>query len=538
MILTSLVCAVCVGWIDESLLTVAEKSGYRATATHAEVVSLLDRLAGDSAYARRGSLGKSVEGRELPLLFLADPPVATAAEARALAEKEQRVIVFMIGNIHAGEVDGKEALPMLAREILAAEKPRLLRRLIVAMVPIYNADGNERVATTNRPGQEGPELGMGQRHNANDRDLNRDGVKIEEPETQALVRFLNECDPHIFVDTHTTNGSRHRFLITYAGAKVPAGDPEIIRTTREEMFPAIADCTTKSNGTHTMWYGTFAGSYGEASIDRTRWETFPAEARYLTNYVGLRNRYSILSEAYAYASYKERVQGTRDFCRCVLEWAAGNVQEIRRRTREGDERAIAKGNRTDDHAEDFVTIRTRTAARAEPVTILGYDEELRDGKLIASTKPKAFEGVRLMDEFEREHAVVRPWAYVLPVGSEEIVRTLRRHGIRVERLMENRRLSVDRLTVTGVRAASREFQGHTLVRIEVDGESVERDYGPGAFVVRTGQALGHLAVYLLEPESEDGLGTWNAYDPWLRVGEELPTARLMREEKLDVEELP
>lgn len=530
----------CAAWTDDSLLTVAEKTDFRATARHAEVVALVDRLAESSPFAKRATLGQSAEGRDLPLLFLADPPVATAGEARAQAEKDGKVIVFMIGNIHAGEVDGKEALPMLAREVLAAEKPKLLQKLIVAIAPIYNADGNERVAKTNRPGQVGPEEGMGERHNAHDRDLNRDGVKIEEPETRALVRFLNECDPHIFVDTHTTNGSHHRFLITYAGAKVPAGDERIVRYTRDAMFPALSECMTKSDGTTAMWYGTFLGSFGDAPIDRTKWETFPAEPRYLTNYVGLRNRLSILSEAYAYAPFKDRVLATRDFCRCILEWAALHAEEIRQLTHEADERAIALGNAPNDHSSDYVTIRTKTVPRKQAVTILGYDEELREGKLIPSTKEKAFEGVQLMDDFERVQGVVRPWGYALPneAGVDAIVRTLRLHGIRVEQTTVEADLPVDQLTVTGIKAASRPFQGHTLATIDVDGESTEKHFAKGAYLVRTGQPLGHLAVYLLEPEAEDGLGTWNAYDPWLKVGQVLPTARLMQSVKVATQPVP
>lgn len=540
MLLQTLLLAACVAFPDDSLLTVAEKSDFRATALHAEVVSLVDRLAESSPFARRSSLGQTQEGRDLPLLFLANPPVGSAAEAHAQAEKDGKVIVFMIGNIHAGEVDGKEALPMLAREILSAEKPRLLEKLIVAIAPIYNADGNERVAKTNRPGQDGPFDGMGQRHNASDRDLNRDGVKIEEMETQALVRFFNECDPHIFVDTHTTNGSHHRFLITYAGPKVPAGDESIIRYSREVMFPALSECVTKSNGTTAMWYGTFAGSFGDAPIDRTKWETFPAEPRYLTNYVGLRNRISILSEAYAYASFKDRVTGTRDFCRCILEWVAAHAGEVRAMTHAADARAIALGNATNDQETDRVAIRTKTVARKEPVSILGYDEELRDGKLIPSTAPKAFEGVQLMDDFEREKAVVRPWAYVLPdePGTELLVRQLRLHGVVVERLTREATLSVERLKVTSVKPGSRPFQGHTLAVIGVENAAADVRYAARSYLVRTGQKLGHLAVYLLEPEAEDGLGTWNAYDPWLKVGEILPTARLMRAENVATELVP
>ena len=38
----------------------------------------------------------------------------------------------------------------------------------------------------------------------------------------------------------------------------------------------------------------------------------------------------------------------------------------------------------------------------------------------------------------------------------------------------------------------------------------------GTLVVRTAQPLGNLAVYLLEPRSEDGLATWNFFDEGLK----------------------
>ncbi len=97
--------------------------------------------------------------------------------------------------------------------------------MILAVAPIYNTDGNERVSKTNRPGQVGPEEGMGQRANARGLDLNRDFIKLEAPETRGLVKFFNDWNPHLFIDTHTTNGSHHRYTITYEGPKNPAGDP-------------------------------------------------------------------------------------------------------------------------------------------------------------------------------------------------------------------------------------------------------------------------------------------------------------------------
>ena len=80
---------------------------------------------------------------------------------------------------------------------------------------------------------------MGQRANARGLDLNRDFIKLEAPETRALVRFLNEWNPHLFIDTHTTDGSFHRYMITYEGPKNPAGDPRLMGFMRQTFFPEL-----------------------------------------------------------------------------------------------------------------------------------------------------------------------------------------------------------------------------------------------------------------------------------------------------------
>ena len=217
----------------DALKTVAERSEYRATARYDEVAAWCQAFAKTTPLAHLTELGRSSEGRSIPLLIVADPPVKSAAQAA----RSGKLICFAIGNIHAGEVCGKEALPMLLREICSSPHPALLKDVILAVAPIYNTDGNERVSKTNRPGQVGPEEGMGQRANARGLDLNRDFVKLEAPETQGLVRFLNQWNPHLFIDTHTTNGSYHRYTITYEGPKNPAGDPAVIALHAQDVLP-------------------------------------------------------------------------------------------------------------------------------------------------------------------------------------------------------------------------------------------------------------------------------------------------------------
>lgn len=526
--------------IDHALLTVAERSAWQATASHADVLALLDAIANASPLARRGSLGLSGEGRDIPTLILSDPPVASAAEARQLADREGRLIILAIGNIHAGEVDGKEALPILARQLLRLQPPpadtpdpaSLLKHLIIVLAPIYNPDGNERLGPPDkhRPGQNGPAQGMGIRENAAGLDLNRDFVKLESPEGSALIRAFIDWDPHLFIDTHVTNGSFHRYLISYAGPKAPAGDPALNAYARDTFLPALDLIFESSTPHNAFWYGSFEGAFSDGlrSVNtHARWETFPAEARYGTTYAGLRNRLSLLVESYSYAPYHDRILATTDFVRAALNLAAENRAAIRDLTRAADARAIALGNTLND-PDDTIALRTKAAPGPDPVRILGYEEQLRDGRVVSTGRPAEYT-VELWDTFTPTLSIPRPWGYLLKASpdADRIASKLRQHGIAVTRLdRAHADLPAEQHTVAAAEPASRAFQGHVLVRCDTSLAPVRAHAEPGDFLVRAGQPLGTLACYLLEPACEDGLATWNYFDAWMHPGTPIPIFRL------------
>lgn len=504
------------------LRTIAEKSDYHATARHEDVVRLLDTLGASDPRAARLTLGHSFEGREIPLLVLSDPPVRTPEQAHALADKDGRAIILLFGDIHAGEVCGKEALPVLARELLASPDKSTLRRSIVCFAPIYNCDGNDRFGPVaeHRPGQDGPADGCGVRHNAQDLDLNRDFVKLEAPETRALVGFMNAWDPHIIVDTHTTNGSYHRYLITYAGAKVPAGDPGVVSFTRDRFIPEVAASYTRATGLPMFWYGSFEGAFTDAPRGHSRWETFPAQPRYGTNYIGLRGRLSMLSEAYSYSPYKERIMGTLEFCRAIVQFGAAHGAEVRSLAAHADE--VNAG-----HAPGLESIAIRTKAEPFPgkLTLLGFEEEVKDGRVHSTGKPAEYP-VELWDNWVPEVTIRRPAAYVFLDRAENVVENLRLHGIHVERLRAELASKANVYRIDAARPATRPFQGHTIADVDATQRTEDLRLSPGTLVVRTNQKLGNLACYLLEPRSEDGLAAWNFFDRWLQPGGDFPIARL------------
>jgi len=501
---------------SDVLQTVAERSGYRATARYDDVAAWCREFERTTPNAFLTELGQSAEGRSIPLLIVADPPVKTAAQAGASG----KLVCLIIGNIHAGEVCGKEALPMLLREEFGGAHPPLLKDLILAVAPIYNTDGNERVSKTNRPGQIGPEEGMGQRANARGLDLNRDFIKLEAPETRGLVRFLNEWSPHLFIDTHTTNGSHHRYTVTYQGPMNPAGDPKVIAFMRETFFPEVTAAFKKHTGLDSFYYGNF-------NRDRTQWFTVPAEGRYGTTYVGMRNRLSVLSEAYAYAPFKTRVLATRDFVHGCLALASSHKADIERTLNRGRSQSGTTSPREAALPAETVAIRSRVKAAKAPATILGFVERVEDGRRVRTDTPKDY-SLALMNEFEAAESVSAPYAYLIPPACGEVVANLQRHGLEVQELREDIELDVEVYRVEAIDRSPRRFEGHNLEVLRVKPRQESRLVPAGTWLVRPTGPLGNLAVCLLEPRSEDGLATWNFFDQQLKAGGDFPVIRLPR----------
>lgn len=485
---------------QQPLPTVAEQSGYTKSARYAEVVAFCDDLAKRSPAVKVSTFGTSHEGRALPLLTIADPPVNTAADA----EKAGKLVVLVFANIHAGEVDGKDAILALARDLTADKDHPLLKDLVLLVVPILNADGNEKLGPKNRPGQNGP-AEAGVRVNAQGLDLNRDFVKLESPEVRALTKLMTQWDPAVVMDLHTTNGSKHRHTLTYDGPRYPSSDAPLAKWADGTLFPEVTKKVKAAAGYDLAPYGNF-------NADRTRWETYDASPRYGLQAVALRGRLGVLSESYTYAPFKDRVLATHAFTKACLEVVAANKDVVRK--------AVAA---TDDGR---VPVRTKTEPFPAKRTVLGFEEELKDGRRVPTDRPKAYQ-LDYVARVTPAETVTRPAAYMIPAKHAAAADTLRRHGVKVEELREDIDLDTEVYKLGQVNVAARPFQGHKLVTVEAKARPATRRIPAGTFLVRTAQPLGTLAAYLLEPAAEDGLTTWGLF-PDLAVGEDFPVLRLTK----------
>jgi hypothetical protein len=500
---------------EKGPLTRAERTAYKETSHYADVIGFLDSLHGRSELTF-GSIGRTTQGRDIPYVIASRPRVSTPAEARASGKP----IVYIQGNIHAGEVEGKEALLAVLRDLTSSRSPNVLDSLVLIAVPIYNADGNEKFApqVVNRGSQNGPEI-VGERANGQGLDLNRDYIKAEAPETRASLAMFNAWDPDVFVDLHTTDGSYHGYALTYAPPLNPAAT--LGAFTRDEIMPVLRERMQK-RGFATFDYGDFIS---DDTLSKG-WVTFDSRPRFGTNYYGLRGRIGILSEAFSHDPFERRVASTYAFVQEILSVFAERAATIRRMTAEVKL----------DGLTGSLPIRSEMVAAPLPIDVVAEDLE-RTGDS-TRTQPGVPKGLRrtgrfhavkmpVFDRFNPTLFAPPPVAYAIPASDTQAVRLLRLHGIVVDSLSAASSVQAASFIVDSTIVAPRVFQGHHEAKVVGRWMSEPRELRAGTYIVRTGQPLGILLVYLLEPQSDDGLVTWNFFDGALISGAAYPVLRLM-----------
>jgi predicted deacylase len=504
--------------------TRAEASRYEETSRHADVMAFIAALAaaGDPRLYVT-SFGATPQGRELPLLVLSSHGVTTPAEARRLGLP----VVLVISGIHAGEVEGKEACLMLARDLLDhhnedLDGAELLAKLTLVIVPLFNPDGNDAIDPGNRKlhlpkleGQLGPDSGVGTRVNAAKINLNRDYMRQESVEMRLLqARVCQAWEPDLTIDNHATNGSVHRFSMTYdIPHTVESGRAEPITYMRETLLPPVTAALRTGHGLDAGWYGNFvedervldaAAEADPTSPVREGWMTYPHHPRFGSNYRGLTGRMDLLLECYSYISFAERVRTAYAFMLETLRHVAAH----------GDD--VVQLTTTCRTPPARVAVRYRLGAFPTPVEILTRSPRTLDG---APTSVR----IPYFGRFEGTVVVDRPPAYVVPA---RLAAHLRQHGLMVDPATGPVEVDVATVEGFGTEGGRKILEAAKVGELQVSWKRGVRVPPPGAGIVRTEQPLGAIAVYLCEPESDDG-AVENGLVGVPAPGEEFPVWRVV-----------
>ena len=483
------------------LLTRAEATRYEETSRHADVMTFIAGLEalGDPRL-HVTEFGVSPQGRALPLLILSATGVKTPEEARALGLP----VVLVISGIHAGEVEGKEGCLMLTRDLLQdrgkLDGGQLLANLTLVIAPLFNPDGNDAIDPGNRrlhlpklEGQLGPDSGVGTRVNGSKINLNRDYMRQEAPEMRLLqTRVCQAWEPDLTIDNHATNGSVHRFSMTYdVPHTIESGRAEPILFMRDRLLGPVTAALKANHGLDAGWYGNFVEDERvlDANLEADPsskvgegWMTYPHHPRFGGNYRGLTSRMDLLLECYSYIPFAERVRTAYGFMLETLRFVAAHRDDVLQ---------TVASCRT---PRERIAVRYRLECAAQPVTILTRTPRTLEGAPSTLTLPH-------LSRFTGSTVVDRPAAYLVPapVGAH-----LRQHGLTVEPASGTYDVSAATVESLGTEGGRAILEAAQVGELAVSWRQTTQAAGPGACLVRTGQPLGAIAVYLCEPESDDG----------------------------------
>ena len=494
------------------LILTPEKTAFQKTSTCQEVSSFLDAISTLSSEVKIVSLGKSHEGKDIQMAILSRNGIATPAAAK----KSQKAIAYVQGNIHAGEVEGKEALMMLMRDILLGNKNHLLDSLIVLFVPAYNTDSNDKMEKGRRPSQEDSPMEVGIRENSQGWDLNRDGVKQEAVETRALFSsVLNTWDPHVFVDLHTTNGTWHAYSLTWAPGYLSSGNSSVYQYTNDHMLRTITRHMREK-------YDLRTGPYGDYDL-REGWPpknfyTYNHHPRYLINQLGLRNRIAILSEAFAHERFYQRIYSTYSFVTEILDYTQQHAHEIMRVTQTADQETVHKFATQAGQAKSGVQFKMVSGEVINKFRTYDYASAKKDDGTMEWFRMGNIVQYDSVQYFAQFHATVErtiPRGYIIPAAHSVLALHLQQLGIHVTKLSKGKTMKGDVFQITKLQRSARKFEGHLMATAEGTFEKTSRKFQAGDYMVDLAQPLGNLAFYVLEPQSDDGFITWNFLDRYL-----------------------
>src|SRR5436189_5273046 len=253
--------------------TTPEATGYKSTSTYDDVVQFMKTVDEASPIIFYTTYGTTTEGRAMPMAVvgtgLKDPGAAAVKASGKLR-------VHIQANVHAGEVEGKEAALVLLREFALGQHKDWLQSMVFLVTPDYNADGNEKFALTNRQRQNGPINGMGTRANAQNLNINRDYMKLDTPEAKAFVQLWNDYDPQVGFDLHTSDGSAHGYYLTYSPPLNPDTSPAIMKLMVDEWFPFVTKDMKSKHGWDSFYYGNASTPGGRGFGGRGRGADAPA----------------------------------------------------------------------------------------------------------------------------------------------------------------------------------------------------------------------------------------------------------------------
>lgn len=479
------------------------------TVTYQECIDFYKNLENKYSQTRLMEAGKTDVGLPLHLFVISGDKDFDFASI----SHKNKAIVFINNGIHAGEPCGVDACLSFSEDLLnKKELQALLEKVVVCIVPFYNIDGGLNRGCCSRANQNGPKE-HGFRGNARNLDLNRDFIKCDAKNTRSLIELIQLVKPHVFIDTHISNGADYSYnmtLIVSQHNKMHALPGNFLTS---KMVPAIyADMKLKNNEmcpyVNTLKETPDSGLVG-----------FLETPRFATGYTALYNILGFVTEAHMLKPYPIQVKATYDLLITLMSITnryADEIISIKKRAEED----IA--NTQKSFALNWVI----DTSRFDLLSFKGYEAGYKKSNIsglnrLYYDRNKSFiKAVKYFNYYNPVDDVEKPKEYLIPQAWSEVINLLQINGVKMTKLERDSNILVKGYYIENYKTTSKPYEGHYLhSNIEVRKEEMLIHFHRGDYLIPCNQTSNRFIVETLEPKAIDSYFSWNFFDSALQQKE-------------------
>ncbi|SFJ50174.1 M14 family metallopeptidase [Olleya namhaensis] len=485
--------------------TIFEKSNGLETATYQQTITFYNNLASTYPSISIDSLGQTDSGKPLHIVTL-NPDGNFNFEN---IKKDKRILLINNG-IHPGESDGIDATMLLFRDI-ADGTIAIPKHTVLTTIPIYNVGGSLNRNTGTRTNQNGPKA-YGFRGNARNYDLNRDFIKSDTKNAKTFAQIFHLVQPDVFIDNHVSNGADYQYTLTHLFTQHNKLGGALGDYLHSKMQPNLEHKLADKKWDITPYVNVFN------TVPEAGFSQFMDSPRYSTGYTTLFNTLGMMVETHMLKPYKQRVEGTYELMKSMIEIIEEDHEQIKTLRLEANQKLLAKT--TYPLQWEIDTTKTTTLqfkgfeGHRIPSNITEADRLKYDVNK-PFTKPVAYQNY-----FKPSVEVSVPKAYIIPQGWWHVIELLKLNNVALKTLTKDTTITVQSYKIDTFETRTRAYEGHYQhynTSIKASEENIL--FRKGDFLIETNQTAFRYLIETLEPQAPDSFFNWNFFDTILQQKE-------------------
>lgn len=469
-----------------------------------EMIERYEKIAAQSEYMQLNKAGLSDAGNLIHLLVI--------DKHKNFSPKQSKKPVMLIMNgIHPGESEGIDA-SLLMLEAFVTNPKLIPDSVTLLIIPCYNVDGMINRKQYTRANQNGP-IEKGFRASANNLDLNRDFIKADSKNTFVFYSIFQEWQPHVFLDTHTSNGADYQYTMTLISSqKQKLGGPAA-EFMYGKMNPFLYTDMKKKDLEMAPYVTVFGKSPDEAGYD-----VFVEGPKYSTGYAALFGCLGFVAETHMLKAYPERVKATYFLFESFLQFAQQNASEL---VRTKEKQLNWMLSQTQYHSNFEVDKSKSTPLLFKGYTLEKHPSELGNYERHFYNRNKPFsKTIPFYDSTVAKIHLEIPEYLIVKQEWQEVIARLKANKIQHLTLNNAQIWDVQAKYINQISYAKQPYEGHFVhQQIKCSSHKTKIEIKPGDWLIPVKQPGIWYLMEALSPETWDGFMHWNFFDPILNEKE-------------------